>query len=434
MVPWYGWMRDWHTPRLRAAAAAVALLAVFATLIFLRPSRTVQNTSTLAARHWVTDLSLSQDQDVKVLKDVVLVVGPGSITARDPRTGAERWSRQATFRASAGDDDLIVADVGGGAGFAVFRSTTGTQEWAKAGAVEVRGFADAVLSVGCTRNTSASECVLVSQRLDGSLRWSAPIPSAGPATGVRFRLEPEAATSVPLPERMPPLVAAVVNDDERVVFASGDGTLVGRFPLHGRRTAFMTSSRVISVETAWRDGACHYALKGPEPAIGGPPWRRDDLDLETARTGSGCRQEYPSRVAGDTFWARDGDHELLLSAADGAELWIGGHQDTVLELTGNLAVVEGGGSDSLAVISLATGQYCRLAELNGPPGAIFVVDGRLLIGDFVDVVEYDVDTALHGSDFCRYRTSLSRVGELMAAGPSGFAVFRGGRIDFVAER
>jgi outer membrane protein assembly factor BamB len=428
---------------LRAVGAAVALLVVL--LIFRSSHRpnTDQSVSNGVSWAWLDaenagDQHLAVDQqEVTVLKAVVIVTASETISARDIESGHVRWShRSPEFTTIAGstDDSVIVAGNANGVGFDALDPTTGARKWSNSAATDVLGLTDSVISAGCTLANYRNSCALVNQRIDGSLRWTVPIPIEDgvihPPKSVR--LEKPVGTTAH--ESTPRLVGVIINEKERVIFETSDGEVVKQSPVEGLATTFSTRSHLISVRTAWQSGACRYVVTGVDPATGLQAWERTDLDLETAFEETGCRQAYAPDFSSDVVRAQAGGRPVLLASADGKETAFAesdGPDSSILYSNGNLAVGRSAEDSPVSIIILATHQQCTLDGPNDPT-TVLVAGDHVLIGNSEDVVAYNVDGSTGGGGACAAMFSWQGVGELLAAGAPGFAVSWGDRMGFIA--
>jgi hypothetical protein len=421
-------------PRLRALTAAVTLAAVFLVLTLVRDPQLGQSGSTAPSRNWDVDVELMEATEIAVLADVVLFVTFNGVAARDVGTGAVRWSRPKSFWsfAGSGDASMIVVGDPSGVGFTVLDAATGASRWSNADSTDVLGFSDAILSAGCVRGVRPVACSVVRQDLDGSGRWTTPIPVAGEVGAWPNVLKLGTAAGGPVRRETPPLASLIIDDNERLAIDSRDGSIVGAFPVHGRSTSIVTSDQVVSVETRWQADGCHYSVKSVHPTADRPRWQRDDLDLGTADVDSGCRQEGVPHVDGDTIRARIEDREALISATDGRESWLGTSTlDSVLDVNGRLAVVGLDDHSSLAVVDLATGWLCDLGESDHPMPTVEIGVDRVVIGMSSTVTVFDIDFTVTGDGFCRRRYVGHDVGEPLAIGPSGIVISWDGRVNFL---
>jgi hypothetical protein len=150
-------------------------------------------------------------------------------------------------------------------------------------------------------------------------------------------------------------------------------------------------------------------------------WRKEGYDLGTA-SGAGCDQRRDPSGAQRVLVATRGDSRpVILSTADGRELWVGAPGESVLATDGRDAVVRAAGSTALVGLDGGGTGWTRpvVGDVALTPYAVVVTDptgGRLFAYDRGGAALVDVESQA----------------SVLGAGPNCLIVGRGRTVGLLA--
>jgi hypothetical protein len=355
--------------RLEAALGVVGVLALGLTYVLLTGWNPVP-----AVLDWVDRLgSLSRPEPAwkaraperpeyaVVAGRTVIVIMPGAVEARQASSGDKIWSRAVPWASVAGEGSsaVVVAGRENRHGFEVIDPDTGAVRWNDGEAVGVWTYRETVLSLSCEKLDS---CVLTSRAPSaGQVRWRTPLPGAGKVlAGINHELlgSRDLAAStvdarVAAPADMPIMLGFPLGGKVQVV-NTGNGRRVGAAESGQTTRVVVVGGRLLYSTAQRKGGQCRYALEARDPASGESVWRRDGYDLRTA-SGAGCEQRRdPSGTGGALAAVRGDNREVLLSAATGAELWVGAAGEQVLATDGLVALIRTAGGKAVKAVDLGS--------------------------------------------------------------------------------
>jgi hypothetical protein len=407
-------------PRSRAAGRAQALLAFLGLIALLYTYLTINGRNPLPAAGsavtgwlgragslsdpeaaWVWRLDDKPTAATVVGRAVVFGTHNGA-QVRDAVDGRALWSREARWVAVAGDGAGAVVILGKGrdSGYDAVDPVSGTVRWHDAG-LAVWAYRDALLSLTCP---AGRDCALSARSLaDGGPRWSVGLPAGA-------RLLAGAHVSK---EDLPPLLGLPVDGRTQVV-DTANGRRLGTQASSAATRVTVTGGRIVASTAERRGAGCRYSLEVRDAVSGRVAWHRDGYDLGTA-SGAGCQQRRDPTGPRGVLVATRGDHRpVILSTADGRELWVGAPGESLLVTDGRDAVVRAAGAITLFDLDRGHARWTRPVPGDVTLTAHAVVtdaaDGRLVGYDRVD-----------GATLVEVATQASVLG----AGPNGLVVARG---------
>lgn len=323
----------------------------------------LQHTTSLSKPEasWLQRLG-GQPSSAAVAGHAVVVVMRGVVEAHDITTGARLWSKDADWGAVAGGDGSSVVVIGQhGHGFEVVNAETGAVRWRDGGALAAWTYRDALLSLTCP---GVSDCTLASRAPpDGAPRWHVVLPGVGrvlagvntPLLGSR-QLAPSSYLNAIAahPGPVPPVLGFPLDQRVQVVDTGTGRRLRQETPTETTRVV-VVAGRVLMSTALRRDGSCRYTLEARDAASGGVVWRKEGYDLRTA-SGAGCEQRRDPSGSGGVLAATRGDNrDVLLSARDGRELWVGEQGESALATDGRYVLVRTPDHNRIKAIDLGSG-------------------------------------------------------------------------------
>ncbi len=353
--------------RFEAALGVVGLLALATTYALItgwNPVPTVLNwvesANSLSEPEvtWKARLG-ARPEYVVATSQAVLAVGRDGVEARDVRTGAKIWSRDAPWASVAGADPaaVVVAGQADGKGFDVLDPPTGAVRWTDDNAIGAWTYREAVLTLTCE---SLTKCAIsYREPARGEVRWRTDLPGGGKVlAGVNHALPGSRDLSastvdsrVGIPAELPAMLGFPVNNKVQVL-ETEDGHRLPEAETSGTTRVVIVSGRALYSTAERRSGQCRYALDARDPVTGERVWHKEGYDLRTA-SGAGCEQRRDPVGGGGTLAAVRGDNrEVLLDAAGGRELWVGEPGERPLATDGRLAVIRAASGDRVRMIDL----------------------------------------------------------------------------------
>lgn len=307
---------------------------------------------------WTVRIGTKPDHAI-VAGPAIVVVMRDAVEARDARTGNELWRRDVPWAAVAGAEATAVVVVGraGSRGYEVVDPSSGAVRWQDAEASGVWTYRNLVLALTCA---GQSDCTLAGRTpIDGQVRWRTRLPGGGKAlAGVNRELlgsrELMASTVDALassPAEVPSMLGIPLNGKVQVV-ETETGQRLREVEATGDTRVVVVGGRLLYSKAEGQQGQCRYALEARNPATGQTVWRKDGYDLRTA-SGVVCEQRRDPAGEGDTVAAVRGDNrEVLLSAGDGRELWVGAPGERAVATDGLLALVRAANGKSIKAVDL----------------------------------------------------------------------------------
>jgi outer membrane protein assembly factor BamB len=380
---------------------------------------------------WLQRLG-GQPSSATVAGHAVVVAMRGVVEAHDITTGARLWSRDADWGAVAGGDGSAVVVVGHhGHGFEVVGPDTGDVRWRDGAALGAWTYRDALLSLTCP---ALSDCTLASRGLlDGAARWRVVLPGVGrvlaglnsPLLGSRQLTSSSYVDAIAAhPAPVPPVLGFPLDQRVQVVDTASGRRLRQETPTQTTRVV-VVAGRILLSTAVRRDGNCRYTLEARDAASGATVWRKEGYDLRTA-SGAGCEQRRDPSGSGGVLAATRGDNrDVLLSARDGRELWVGGPGESAVATDGRYLLARTAEHNRIKAVDLDSGAalWSREAgaksEVALTPYAALVLDraaGRLLA----------VEPA--GG---RTLLELSTQASVLGYGPTGLVLYRGRTVGFI---
>ena len=331
-----------------------------------------------------------------VVGRAVVVVMRDAVEARDAGTGERLWSHEAPWAAVAGSGStgVVVVGRGKGAGFQALDAATGAVRWDDREARAVWTYREMLLTLACP---GQAECVLAGRApADGRVLWRTPLPADAKAPS---GLNPPLPGSQPLmsstvdalaaaPGQVPALVGLPLAGRIQVV-ETERGRRVREIEATGDTRVAVVGGRVLQVLVRGQLGDCDYTIEARDPGTGQAVWRKDGYDLRTA-SGSICEQwRDPVGGGGDALSAvRDDGREVLLSAGDGRELWVGEPGERALATDGFRALVRTADGTVIRAVDLGRGATLWEHRVDGAArvalteeAAVIVTDDRLWARD-----------------------------------------------------
>jgi outer membrane protein assembly factor BamB len=302
-----------------------------------------------------------QPSSAAVAGGSVVVMMRGTVEAHDRSDGRVLWSKDADWGAVAGAGDGTVVLLGHhGHGYDVVSPASGTTRWSDGSAIGAWTYRDAVLSLTCPQ--LLTDCALTAHApADGGVRWRSTMPGIGrvlagvnsPLLGSR-ELAGAYHSLAAVPVDLPPVLGFPVDQRVTVVDTATGRRLRQEAPSATTRVVVI-GGRILTSTASPHDGNCRFSLTARDPATGRTVWHRDGYDLGTA-SGAGCEQRRDPGGGGGVLAATRGDNrEVLLSARDGRELWVGASGDTVLATDGRYAAVRTADKRRIEAVDLASG-------------------------------------------------------------------------------
>lgn len=338
---------------------------------------------------WKVRIGTKPDHAV-VAGRAVVVVMRDAVQARDAKTGDELWARQVPWAAVAGADADAVVVLGraGGRGYDVVNPVSGETRWDDADASGVWTYRDLVLSLTCPGRV---ECTLAGRNpLDGQVRWRTRLPGGrGPAginpdlPGSRDLIASTVDALGELPAEVPSVLGLPLDGKVQVV-ETETGRRLREVEGNADTRVMVVGGRLLYAKAEGQQGQCRHTLEARDPATGQAVWRKEGYDLRTT-SGVLCEQRRDPAGAGGTVAAIRGDNrEILLSAGDGRELWVGAPGERAVATDGLVALVRAADGKSIKAIDLG-GQQTLWEHRVGDDAkagltryaAVIVSDGRL---------------------------------------------------------
>jgi outer membrane protein assembly factor BamB len=288
----------------------------------------------------------------------VVVVMRDAVEARDAKTGDELWSREAPWAALAGADASAVVVVGRGSrGYEAVEPSSGKVRWDDAEASGVWTYRDLILALTCA---GSSHCTLVGRApADGQVRWRTRLPGGGKAlAGVNRELPgnrdltASALDSLGAAPTDAPQVLGIPLGGKVQVVETETGRRLSEVEAGADTRVVVVGGRVLHSRAQGQQGRCRYVLEARDPATGQTVWRKEGYDLRTA-SGVVCEQRRdPAGGAGTVVAVRGDDREVLLSAGDGRELWLGAPGERAMATDGYRALMRSADGRSIKAVDL----------------------------------------------------------------------------------
>jgi outer membrane protein assembly factor BamB len=335
---------------------------------------------------WTTRVG-GQPTGVALANHSVLVFMRGVVESHDVGTGTVRWSREADWGAVAGSAGAAVAVVGKahGHGYDVLDPDSGTVRWSDGAALGVWTYQDVVLSLSCP---GLSDCTLSARApTDGTLRWKTPMPGIGrvlagvnkPLLGTRELASSYVDALANSPGPVPRMLGFPLDRRVQVLDTATGKFLLAEGTSETVRVVVAGGRAVVSTAVP-RDGTCRFTVEAREPASGRTVWRREGYDLRTA-SGVGCEQRRdPGGGDGVLATTRSDRREVLLSASDGRELWVGAAGEAILATDGRYGLVRSADHTSVKAVDLNRGGTLWTRQA-APKSAVAVTRYAVLIAD-----------------------------------------------------
>ena len=326
----------------------------------------------------------------------IVVVMRDAVEARDAATGDKLWSREARWAAVAGtgSNGVVVASRGKGGGLEALDPATGAVRWDDGESRAVWTYREMLLTLTCS---GQAECVLAGRApADGRVLWRTSLPGDAKApTGLNPALpgsQPRMSSTVDAlaaaPGQVPALVGLPLAGRIHVVDTE-TGRRVREIESSDDAQVTVVGGRVLQVRVRGELGDCDYTIEARDPGTGQAVWRKDGYDLRTA-SGTICEQwRDPAGGGGGALSAvRDDGREVLLSAGDGRELWVGEPGERALATDGSRALVRTADGAAVRAVDLGGGTTLWEHEVDGAArvaltaeAAVIVVDDRLWARD-----------------------------------------------------
>jgi hypothetical protein len=326
-------------------------------------------------------------QSVTLAGGAVVVEFRTETAALSLNTGVRLWERPADWSAVAGSgvDSVVVTGQLLHSGYEVLDPASGAVRRTDTEAAAVWTYDDALVDLRCA---GSGDCLLRAWDPRGSRPlWTVPTSGMG---FVLYADNPDLLGTEPLgnpqvdehaggPAPMPGLIGVPTDGKVHVV-----DTAVGRVvrvldPEREQRVA-VTGGRVLTVTAEAGDGTCYYSVAATEPSTGRRVWQRDGLNLRTADTAGGCRQDRDPAGGYTVVLGVDpvGRQELI-DAHDGRVLWHGDKREKVLAVDDGYAVIRDADPGGVQVRSFSRDRTVwrrsvdRKAQVALTPYAVVVV-------------------------------------------------------------
>lgn len=339
---------------------------------------------------WKVRIGAKPDHAV-IAGGAVVVIMREAVEARDAVTGTEIWSRDVPWAAVAGTGATAVVVVGRGraGGYEVVDASTGTARWDDAEAAGVWTFREMVLALACPEQ---ADCTLSGRApADGQVLWRISLPGeARKLTGVNPALlggQPLMSSTVDAlaaaPGALPGLLGFPVADTIQVI-ETETGRRVREVAAADDTQVAVVGGRILQIGVRGGSGQCGYTMEARDPGTGQVVWRKDGYDLRTA-SGTACEQRRDPVGGGGALSAVRADgREVLFSAGDGRELWVGAPGERPLATDGSLALVRTADGAAIKAVDLGGGDTVWEQPVSGAArvalteeAAVIVVDDRV---------------------------------------------------------